>query len=1120
MNQKNLLVSYDIGYASIGWSVMESDGNAGSDPGILGCGVVTFPTDDCLASSRRALRRTRRNIRATRMRIERLKKFFVSIGFLSRADLDTEGHPAPFFLAARALLEKQKLSKLELWHVIRWYAHNRGYDGNSRWANEVEEDEDENEDTEKLANAFNLMTKFQKRSMAETVCAVLELDTDQKKAAFTEKNAAYKTQNAAFPRKNVLEEVGRILSLHSDLITPEQVSFLMKDDLSDTQRISLKNADIKLPKRYSGGLLFGQLVPRFDNRIIARCPITWARLFDEQITLGKDEDTAKHVADRDSKVPAKNTVEFYRYRWARLLANIKADGAPLNREARISLTQLAEATGGLSKKDIEKYLRETYGKSVSTNLEAFFNIHPDSEEALVLNPALKFAYSSAQGMQHFWPILPDNLKKLSMSRWQQGKSITPREWKERMLQKGLDTRPLEAAIKTVDQAQKPRKGKPVKSCYLKAIKPKIPTGRAPYARPVLKQVYDEVLAGFDPTKPAGKTSASEGENKPSDGVLYALANPKSRVRELESQRSLDSLTNNHLVRHRLLILERLTQDIVKQYADNHAENVSQVIVEVARELKEFSGSTAKEIASELNGRLKNFKEAVKYLQKNGISDDLINGSLIRKCRIAMDLDWHCPFTGQKYDVQDLNRMEREHIIPYASRATNALHALVLTLPEVNRMKGKRTARQFIIDHEGKEVQGSNLTIMTLKQYDAFVDKLSTKGHPDDTKRMKARKALLATTEFDEKEQGFTEGHLTQSSHLIKLASRQLKPQLPAARIDHIPGIVNAEIRKAWRLAGTLALACPDVLDERGEVRPKDEIRGITHLHHALDAAVLGLCAHYIPLSQHGQDVKGKIWQAILKRNKTDDEKKFLLSLRCFKPFLRDRGQTQETDVRLIDVPTEVKNTLSQKLAECRVVQHLPADRSGAKTELTTWRVIDVKGEGDAAEVTLRQNSTTVDNGKRTKMAKQTTEKAGKLLGLRPPNGEGKLSRIKGAIVIASNYGVALDPEPCIIPFHKVHWRVYDRSNPDSVLSRNGGELPRILRNGMLIKVRGGTWKGLWKIKSVKSTEAYGLSVDLSKPESLKLGKGNAPITKLLRDGLIIIGSSYVGTTLSDFKDKI
>lgn len=1121
MNHENFLISYDIGYASIGWSIMNSTDKTDADPTILGCGVVTFPTDDCLASTRRGLRRTRRNIRATRMRIARLKTFLSSIDFLPMQDLDSAGHGAPFFLASRALLGKQQLTPLELWHVLRWYAHNRGYDGNSRWANEIEtDDEDEgNEDTEKLANAYNLMTKHQKRTMAETICAVLELDTDRGTADFTEENSAYKTQNAAFPRKNVVAEVSQILHLHQHLISAEHARYLLQDDLTKGEREKLLSYNIKLPKRYSGGLLFGQLVPRFDNRIIARCPITWAKLYDAEIAKGHDETIAKHIADRDSKVPSKNCSEFYRYRWARLLANIKVDGEPLSGEMRHTLTGLAEKSGGISKKEIEKHLKSELGSGITTNLEAYFNIHPDSEDALVLDPALKLANSNAQGMQHFWPVLPENLKKLSLSRWRKGKAISPQEWLQRMKEKSVSTLELELAVKTVDKAQKPKKGKVAKSSLVKSIKPKSPSGRAAYARPILQQVYEEVMAGYDPTKPASKTSASDGETKPADGVLYALQNPASRVRELEGQRSLDSLTNNHLVRHRLLILERLTADIVKKYTGNAPERVTQVIVEVARELKEFSGSTAKQITSELNGRLKNFKDAVKYLESNDVSPDQITGSLIRKCRIAMDLNWHCPFTGHKYDVADLGKMEREHIIPYSLRATNSLHALVLTFPEVNRMKGKRTARQFIIENEGKPVFGLNKPIMTLKQYDQFVDKLSTKGHPDDSKRMKARKALLATTEFDEKKQGFTEGHLTQSSHLIKLASRQLKPLLPNAAIDHIPGIVNAEIRKAWKLTGTLAEACPDVLDVQGEVKPKEEIRNITHLHHALDAAVLGLCAHYIPLTQRGQDVKGKIWQSMLKRNKTEEEKKFLLSLRCFKATLKDSGANTGTDVRLIDLPREVKNSLSKKLAECRVVQHLPADRSGARTELTTWRVLGVKGDGDSAEVSLRQNSTTVEDGKRIKNTKLTTEKAGKLLGPRPLQGTGKLADIKGAIVISTNYGIVLDPEPTIIPFHKVHWRVYDKNNPDSLINKNGGKIPRILRNGMLIKVNNIQGReGIWLVKSVKAS----LKLDLIPPH--EIGKNRmwreVAVNSLLQNGMQIISNHLTGDEqiLHDRKD--
>ena len=140
----SLILSFDIGYASIGWCVL---GTGKAQPEFLGTGAVTFPSDDCLASTRRTLRRTRRHIRSTRQRIERMKRWLVHRGVLTREDLDRPGHPAPFLLSAAALQGHRTLSAWELWTVLRWYAHNRGYDGNTRWSRGEEEPED-TEDTE------------------------------------------------------------------------------------------------------------------------------------------------------------------------------------------------------------------------------------------------------------------------------------------------------------------------------------------------------------------------------------------------------------------------------------------------------------------------------------------------------------------------------------------------------------------------------------------------------------------------------------------------------------------------------------------------------------------------------------------------------------------------------------------------------------------------------------------------------------------------------------------------------------------------------------------------------------------------------------------------------------
>lgn len=1117
-----LTLSFDIGYASIGWCVLSAKDKAPAIPDILGTGVVTFPTDDCLASTRRNLRRTRRHIRSTRQRIERMKLWMLHRGVLNRVELDRPGHPAPFLLAAAALQGHRTLNAWELWTVLRWYAHNRGYDGNSRWAN-VEED---SEDTEKVLAANALMEKYGSSTMCETVCQCLELDPAKADERISS-TLPYKTLNAAYPRKAVTAEVSELLSRHIGKIPgldAETVRFIMKStDLDQIERGKLQAAGIRLTKRYCGGLLFGQLVPRFDNRIISRCPITWAKTYDEAIAEGKTDEEARKLADKFAKVPAAKCTEFLEYRCARILANLKASGEPIDKELRKTLWDLAAKQGRLTHSDLQKAIK-THCGDVMTNIDAYFKLHPDSEDALVLDPVMdevRKAEGSRAKLSPVWKHLPESVQLTTIEQWRKGKSVSM-AW---LLDQAKDSSgypPMLSALEKEFSALKPKKGKPpyanLTEFLLKSsVGPKIPTGRAPYARPVLRQVVEEVKNGWDSTKANKVSDPEKGEDKPQNGVLYDLGISSSRVRVLQGDRPLEKLTNNHLVRHRMLILDRLLDDLVEEFVSDKSQ-VSRVIVEVARELGQFSGMTAKQIASELNSRLKDFKSAVAYLEKYA-PELTVNGSIIRKCRVAMDMNWCCPFTGEKYDAYDLPKLEREHIIPYATRNTNALHALVLTWPEVNRMKGKRTARQFIMDDGSKPIPGKqNLSLFTIKRFDEFVEKLDTRGHPDDARRKRARKALLATTDFEDKELGFTDGALTKTSHLMKLAMRGLAKRFPAALCDPIPGAVTSEIRKAWNIFGTLSLACPEAIDAKtGEPLPKNEVRGLTHMHHALDAATIALAAHYFPLQSRGNDQKGSIWRALLKRNRSAEEKAFLHGLGIFEKFQRTRHDKAgkeylEHDVRLKDLPKEVKEQLRLTLAECRVAQHLPSDRSGAKAELTTWGVLSQEGVGANARVNLRQKTSVVEDGIRKIVHKSREERAGKLLGTDPKNGQGKLKAISGAMIIGENYGLALDPTPTVIPFHDVTARL------NALRDANGGKSVRVLRNGMLIRLSGqGKRDGIWRINSIKAS----LTLDMSRAAVVgQPSKGEAAwrevaIAGLLKKGIEILPRRYTGYPLNE-----
>ena len=226
-NAADLQLAFDVGHSSIGWGVFQS--SAGVSPAatktnnnlsfnILGCGAVTYRADDCLASARRAYRRQRRHIRSTRQRIARIKTVLKHLGTLTEAQLDQPGCAWPWLLAAQVLNKGKLLTWPELWDVLRWYAHNRGYDGNRRWS--AAEAEANKEDSEKEAKARTLMGKHNAQSMAETFCKELGVELNGGKKSSMKR---FKGLNAAFPRiekKNGIVvggiewEVGKILQAH------------------------------------------------------------------------------------------------------------------------------------------------------------------------------------------------------------------------------------------------------------------------------------------------------------------------------------------------------------------------------------------------------------------------------------------------------------------------------------------------------------------------------------------------------------------------------------------------------------------------------------------------------------------------------------------------------------------------------------------------------------------------------------------------------------------------------------------------------------------------------------------------------------------------------------------
>jgi len=1110
---KSIELAFDVGHSSIGWAVL-SNAHGDTFPTISGCGTVLFPKDDCLASERRGFRRMRRHVRSTRVRVERIKRLLAHTGVLSLEALNKVESSSPWQMAAYVLSGGGVMTWPQLWDVLRWYAHNRGYDGNRRWSRESAE---QAEDTEKVTNARALYETHGTNTMAETLCKHLGIDPLGQVAA---SNVRFKDLNAAFPREDVEAEVRSILTKHMgklSSVTPELVRALIGNDRDDEHAWSaVECPSLKMRLNYFGSLLFGQLIPRFQNRIIATCPISFERRYQAVLDATGDPSKANHEAERDAKVPSKECVEFYRYRWAMQVANIRISTGekqtrPLSKEERRALNAKIEERGFFTAGELRSTVQQITG-SVTSNLSQML-LHPDAQEALILDPVRKLVYSK---LDNIWPTLPLQAQKRAIGKWRRGASIKLAalgDWCE--AERGA----FDDAIKRRLDGEGTRRTKKQQPVHVadvlnESFSADLISGRAPFHRSILKEVVEFVFS-------TNKHPAEEG------GPLFR----SESLRQTQLQRAIEDQTNNHLIRNRLTLLDRLHQDVIKEYAGGDPSKVSRITIEVNRDIREFSGKTAKDIAMDLGSRLSNFKGVVKKLESDFEGQNIrISPGLIRKARIAEDLGWRCPYTGKDYDSFALahTRVDKDHIIPRSLKPSDGLDALVITFPEVNKLKGNRTALRFVEEFQGQAVPGRpDLTVVTLKQYQAFLDRLDTgRGHDDDKKRKKRRKEALQLKDYVDKE--FTPRDLTQTSHLVRLGAQLLErvylPQKQKPVITSIPGSVTGAVRKSWRLIGCLA-GINQSLPADSEDISKSDLRESTHMHHALDACVQVLASHLLPRD-------GGIWEILLKRRLNVQEQQIA------KARLKGIAEIDsEGRLRLADLPVPLKAQIRERLFEKRVFQHIPADQGGLACDQTVWRVFDPLDEhpsaqrlakwfnalkieipaADAETVLIvcrkRKDGLGAEGGKLLHAGKTwrwvyDLKAKSALIGLSPKDPErAKLKQIKAVKVLGDNYGLALDPEPTILRPIKVWEQLAE------LRAKNGGKRPRVLRKGSLFHIPNKTgradYRGTWVVRSIKS-KANGLHLAICTPDRVDCDGagqtdafGNVKLATLLADGLVV-----------------
>ncbi len=1123
-SNRDLQLAFDVGHSSLGWAVLQTPPD--QSPALLGCGAVIFPSNDCLTSKRRDFRRQRRHIRATRLRLARLRRLLAQLGVLTADELEANKCAWPWLLAARVLRGGKKLTWSELWAVLRWYAHNRGYDGNKGWSRQEADDAAEKDDAEKVQNARALYEEYGTDTMAETWCAICDLDPlGTKKSVALAGDKRPKARNAAFPREDIEREVETILRAHFGQL-PCADEALLVALMRDWKAIPCP--DIQLPARFHGGLLFGQLHPRFDNRIIGRCPIS------------------------GEKIPSRHCREFLDFRWTEMLAKLQiakpgeTEIHTLSVEDRLIFDRRARELGffryekdkldkktGTTKRGTNE-LRDELTRLTGCDRDNLDGVLFDANmrEALKVLPvigdseAFRIAWAAFDGPSHdaaTGAYLEDRIRGRFITQLLRGKKESPRPLTIASILAELDTmgeRDVAERLRLGLRAAATNKGRFNDKKHEKLSSAQFSlerlSGRARFGRKVMRQALHDFMRRDNSLHPLEKGGCMERTKE---------------ILDAERGRALDEQSNNHLVRHRLRVLagdpdakprpfRGLLDDLLATYAGGEPARVARITVEVARDLQEMSGKDSKKKSAAHNQKLDTHEQAATALADAMRAEGIpfieadgrprLNGALIRKARIALDLQatdptgkcktlsFRCPYTGRVHCLADVVRgkLELDHIVPRSKRLSDALEAMVLTSPRINREKKNRTALEFVraMNEPQNRALREEMGVMTEAQYLEFVNSLWPKSDPfrrsraggerptDDERRCWRRREMLLLPKWEKQE--FTPADLAKTRQLIKVAVQRLEARFTEAHrppIIVVPGAVTKSFRdRAWKLLPLLRdradtdnqttinavfAEWKTELQAGREYNLKEHLRGVTHLHHALDAATIALVTEFTVPAAH-RSFDGRLAQLLVKRKLNPEERAEFTGLvqRFRLPQFFRWGK--ENELWIDDLPAPLKEQLHRCLAERRVVQHIPAETAGLHAELNAWRVIGVK-DGIAQ---LRQRLRQPDGTRPRKP--DAYEKTAKVIGLRP----GKLADLKAALVISDNYGLALDPVPEIIPFHKVWNRLRE------LREKNGGKPVRVLRNGMLVRLKNtqpaGLRDGIWRIYTVQGT----LKIDFVAPD--------------------------------------
>jgi len=250
-----------------------------------------------------------------------------------------------------------------------------------------------------------------------------------------------------------------------------------------------------------------------------------------------------------------------------------------------------------------------------------------------------------------------------------------------------------------------------------------------------------------------------------------------------------------------------------------------------------------------NGGQEGDEEFDSLFKKN--NSDFIKDADIERYRHWAEQNYRSPYTGKMIRLSELfsEKYQIDHIIPKSRFYDDSYGNKVVVEAEVNAEKDNRLAIQFIEDYQGREINlsnGTSVTVLSMEDYKRFADEVFTS---------KKKRRHLKLYEVPE---DFVERQMNDTKYISRTIAQFLRPVAIGNQTDeglvYTSGSITSDLKNKWglnklwkeilkprfeRLEKTLGkqFILPSDTKQSDYHFAKDYKR-IDHRHHALDALVI------------------------------------------------------------------------------------------------------------------------------------------------------------------------------------------------------------------------------------------------------------------------------------------